>query len=101
MKTIDLTPYQADSPVTSVLKMIQGTLTHGWSWYQTRQSQEELIPSLDSVFSDECVLLRNVNLPKAGQPIPLILITPAGIVVINPKNKKGFFREERKKWEVM
>lgn len=101
MKTIDLTKFQADSPVTSVLKTIQGILTHGWSWYRTRRSQAELIPNLDSVFSDECVLLRNVNLPKAGQPIPLILITPAGIVVINPKNQKGYFRAEGKKWEVM
>ncbi len=101
MKTIDLTPYQADSPITSTLKMIQGIIVQGFSWYQTRKSQEKLISILDDVLSDECVLLRNVNLPKAGKPIPLVLVAPSGTTVINPKNKKGFFRAEGKKWEVM
>jgi hypothetical protein len=36
-----------------------------------------------------------------GKPIPLILVAPSGTTVINPKNKKGFFRAEGKKWEVM
>lgn len=101
MKTIDLTPYQADSPITSTLKMIQGIIVQGFSWYQTRKSQEKLISVLENVLSDECVLLRNVNLPKAGKPIPLVLVAPSGTTVINPKNKKGFFRAEGKKWEVM
>lgn len=101
MQTIDLTPYKADSPILSALKMVQGVFTHGWSWYQSRRSQVELISTLDSVLSNECVLLRNVNLPKAGKPIPLILVAPAGITVINPKNIQGFFRAEGKKWQVM
>ncbi len=101
MKTIDLTPYQSDSPILSALKPFQAILKHGFSWYQSRRSQEELISALDDVLSDECVLLRNVNLPRIGTPIPLILLAPAGITVINPKNKSGYYRAEGKKWEVM
>lgn len=101
MKTIDLTPYQSDSPILSALKPFQAILKHGFSWYQSRRSQEELISSLNDVLSDECVLLRNVNLPRISTPIPLILLAPAGITVINPKNKSGYYRAEGKKWEVM
>ncbi|MFO7944403.1 MAG: hypothetical protein R6U51_08935 [Anaerolineales bacterium] len=101
MKTIDLTPYKNDSPVLSTLKTLQGIIVQGWSWYQSRKSQQKLISILDDILSDECVLLRNVNLPKAGKPIPLVLVAPSGTTVINPKDKKGFFRAEGKKWEVM
>lgn len=101
MKTIDLTPYKNDSDVLSTLKTLQGIIVQGWSWYQSRKSQKKLISILDDILSDECVLLRNVNLPKAGKPIPLVLVAPSGTTVINPKDKKGFFRAEGKKWEVM
>lgn len=101
MKTIDLTPYKSDSPVLSALKTVQGIIVQGWSWYQSRKSQKKLISILDDILSDECVLLRSVNLPKAGKPIPLVLVAPSGTTVINPKDKKGFFRAEGKKWEVM
>jgi hypothetical protein len=74
-------------------------LSYGWSWRQSRKSQEELIEILGTVLGNDCVLLRDVMIPRVGRPIPLVLITPASLMVINPKSRQGFFRAEGKRWE--
>ncbi len=81
------------------MQTLQGIFSYGWSWRQNRKSQEELIEILDSVLGNECVLLRDVNIPKVGRPIPIVLLTPAHLLVINPKSLQGFFRAEGKRWE--
>lgn len=99
MRTIDLSKYQAEPGLTGMLKRLQGTMNYGWSWQQSRNSQEELIEILDSVLGNECVLLRDVEIPRVGRPIPLVLLTPSNLLVINPKTQQGFFRAEGKRWE--
>jgi len=99
MRTIDLSKFQDESGGTNILKTIQGVLSYGWSWQQSRKSQEELAEILETVLGNDCVLLRDVNIPKVGRPIPLVLITPAMLLVINPKTQQGFFRAEGKRWE--
>jgi hypothetical protein len=76
-------------------------VTYGYSWQQSRKHQEELVEILGSVLGNECVLLLDVNIPKVTRPIPMILITPAQVMVINPKSQKGFFRAEGKFWGVL
>jgi hypothetical protein len=73
-------------------------MSYGYSWQQSRKNQEELIEILGSVLGNECVLLRDVNIPKVNRPIPLVLVTPATVMVINPKSQQGFFRAEGKFW---
>ncbi len=99
MRTIDLSKYQAEAGLAGMLKKLQGSLSYGYSWQQSRKSQEELIEILGAVLGNECVLLRDVNIPKVPRPIPLVLITPAQLLVINPKSVQGFFRAEGKRWE--
>jgi hypothetical protein len=99
MRTIDLSKYQSESGVTGIFKGLQGALAYGWSWQQSRKSQEDLIEILETVLGNDCVMLRDVNIPKVSRPIPLVLITPASLMVINPKSNQGFFRAEGKRWE--
>jgi hypothetical protein len=99
MRTIDLSKYQAEPGISGMLKTLQGSLAYGYSWNQSRKSQEELAEILGSVLGNECVLLRDVNIPKVTRPIPMVLITPAVLLVINPKSVQGFFRAEGKHWE--
>jgi hypothetical protein len=99
MRTIDLSKYQAEPGIAGMMKNLQGSLSYGYSWNQSRKSQEELAEILGSVLGNECVLLRDVNIPKVTRPIPLVLITPAVLLVINPKSVQGFFRAEGKRWE--
>ena len=99
MRTIDLSKYQSESGIAGILKRLQGSLAYGYSWQQSRRSQEDLIEVLETVLGNDCVMLRDVNIPKVNRPIPLVLITPASLMVINPKDLQGFFRAEGKRWE--
>ena len=98
MRTIDLSKYSSESGLGRMVKSLQGALSFGYSWQQSRKNQEELVEILGSVLGNECVLLRDVNIPKVNRPIPLVLITPAQVMAINPKSQKGFFRAEGKFW---
>lgn len=100
MRTIDLSKYQSETGGTGgVLKRLQGMFSYGWSWQQSRKNQEELIEILGSVLGNDCVLVRDVEIPRVGRPIPLVLLTPSTLLVINPKSQQGFFRAEGKRWE--
>lgn len=99
MKTKDLSNYSAENTSLSFIKSIGGILTQGWSWYQSRLAQEELITILEEILSDECLMLRDVTIPRVPRPIPLVLVAPSGLTVINPKNTKGYYRAEGKRWE--
>lgn len=98
MRTIDLSKYQAPSGITGIMKSLQGAMSYGYSWQQSRKNQEELVEILGSVLGNECVLLRDVNIPKVSRPIPMVLVTPATVMVINPKSQQGFYRAEGKTW---
>lgn len=99
MRTIDLSKYKAEPGLAGMFKRFQGALSYGYSWQQSRKSQEELAEILGSVLGNDCVLLQDVNIPKVNRPIPLVLITPSSLLVINPKSVQGFFRAEGKRWE--
>jgi hypothetical protein len=100
MRTIDLSKFQSESGGNpGLLKRLQGLITYGWSWQQSRASQDELIEILGSVLGNDCVLIRDIEIPRVGRPIPLVLITPSTLLVINPKSLQGFFRAEGKRWE--
>ena len=99
MRIIDLSKYKADSGLEGFLKTIQGVFAYGFSWHQSRKSQEELIAILDTVLGAEVVMLRDVNIPRVPRPIPLVMAAPSGLYVINPKNTQGYFRAEGKRWE--
>ena len=99
MRTIDLSKFQAEPGIAGIFKTIQGVFSYGFSWQQNRKNQEELIEILETVLGNDCVLLRDVEIPRVGRPIPVVLITPASLIVINPKSQQGFFRAEGKRWE--
>ena len=99
MRTLDQSKFQSESGKSGILKNLQGLLAYGWSWQQSRKSQEELIEVLESVLGNDCVLIRDVEIPRVGRPIPLVLLTPSSLLVINPKSEQGFFRAEGKRWE--
>ncbi len=99
MRTIDLSKFQTESGIAGIFNTLRGVFSYGWYWQQSRKNQEELVEILDSVLGNDCVLLRDVNIPHVGRPIPVILLTPSNLIVINPKSQQGFFRAEGKRWE--
>ena len=100
MRIIDQSKYHSDSGgFEGFIKRLQGMITYGWSWQQSRKSQDELIEILETVLGNDCVLVRDVEIPRVGRPIPLVLLTPSSLMVVNPKTVQGYFRAEGKRWE--
>lgn len=99
MRTIDLSKFQAESGIAGLFNTLRGIFSYGWYWQQSRKSQEELVEILDTVLGNDCVLLRDVNIPRVDRPIPMVLLTPSSLIVINPKSQQGFYRAEGKRWE--
>ncbi|MCK4489954.1 MAG: NERD domain-containing protein [Anaerolineales bacterium] len=99
MRTIDLSKFQTEPGIAGIFNTMRGIFSYGWYWQQSRKNQEELVEILEKVLGSDCVLLRDVNIPHVGRPIPVVLITPANLMVINPKSQQGFFRAEGKRWE--
>jgi hypothetical protein len=98
MKLIDKTPFQDNSGQISFVNRIQGTLKFGLSWYANLDAQKKVIPVLNKVLEKGYTLVRNQQLGASEIVIPLILIGPAGIYMIEVTPLKGFYRARGNEW---
>ena len=56
---------------------------------------------LERILDNQYVLLKNVNIPGLEIPVPMILIGPPGVWVINAISLKGVFKATEDTWEMM
>ncbi len=93
MKIIDLSPTpQADNSLLKTVSGVQKFVGSALNIKTEEQAQEAVINSLSKVLNNRFALLRNVPLGDLDAPIPIILIGPPGVVVINCSFLKGIFR---------
>ncbi len=97
----DLTEFQSEDGKISFIEVIRATMKHGLSWKRNRAYQEDFIDSIQNILDDKCVILRSVMLPREERPIPLVLVSPAGIAVINPQRKEGVFQARDDTWSTI
>jgi|GEM_PF-577352 len=98
MKIADRTPFRNDSGQIDIMGRIQGTLKYGLSWYARLQAQETVIAVLGKVLGQNFVLLRNVTLPNTDIDLPLVLIGPPGIYLINVAHERGVYQARDDEW---
>lgn len=98
MKIIDKTPYISQDGSISIPDRIQATLKYGLPWYDRIQAQAKIIPVLEKHLGRNFVLLRNATLGGTDVELPLILIGPPGIFLINVITEKGVFRAKDDEW---
>jgi hypothetical protein len=84
-----------------LVERIRGTLKDGSSWSADIQGQEHVIARMQSLLDDQYILLRNLVLPGLDVPIPLILVSRAGIQVIYVSAVKGIYQAKGEMWQVM
>jgi len=65
------------------------------------RAQETLIKSLNRMLGHQYVLLRGILLEGLGGPIPLTLLGPVGVLVIQASAERGLFRANDESWERM
>lgn len=101
MKVIDKTPQQDSRGNISLVARVQGTLSHGLSWFPELEAQKKIINQLDRMLDKGFVLIRNFNLPESEIVIPIILIGPGSFNVIIVTPVKGHFQVKGVEWNTL
>jgi hypothetical protein len=101
MKIIDKTPFQNEQGQYELMGRIQSMLRFGFNWSRELQTQKTVIDQLDRSLEKGFVLIRNFTLPEIDAVIPLILIGPGGIYVIQVTNVKGQFEAKGDQWNTV
>jgi hypothetical protein len=98
MKIIDKTPFRSEDGSISLLDRIQATFKYGLPWYDRVQAQEKIIPLLEKHLGRNFILLRNVTLGGTDVELPMILVGPPIILLINVITEQGVFRAKEDEW---
>lgn len=101
MEIADRTPFRNESGVIDIFGRIQGTLKFGLNWYPRLQAQNIVIAVLDKVLGSNFILLRNITLPDTDIDLPMVLIGPPGLYLINVTNERGVYRARDDEWGTM
>jgi hypothetical protein len=101
MKTIDKTPFRTQSGEIDIMGRIRATLAHGLDWYPRIQAQDAVITILGKVLSEKYTLLRNVTLVDTDIELPLVLVGPQGVFLINVTHERGVYRAKDDEWGTM
>lgn len=101
MKIIDKTPYRTETGEIDLMGRIQGMLKYGMSWYSRVKAQDVVIAIIEKQLDSNFALLRNVTLPNTEINLPLVLIGPPGVYLINVTHERGVFIARDDQWGKM
>ncbi|MEW5940243.1 MAG: hypothetical protein AB1750_11310 [Chloroflexota bacterium] len=98
MKIIDKTPFQDEKGQISFLNRIQGMLKYGLSWPANLEAQKKAMAVFNKTLEKGYTLVRNQRLGASEIIVPLVLIGPAGMYLIEVTPLKGFYRARGDEW---
>ena len=101
MIIIDKTPYRSKTGEISPIGLIQGMLKYGMSWQNRLKAQDAVIAIIEKQLDSNFALLRNVTLPNTDIDLPLVLIGPPGIYLINVTHEHGVYQARDDQWGTM
>lgn len=100
MRVIDNPKLQERDRSSGPLGEVKSALRLGRS-SQEVEAQDEVITVLQRILDNSYVLLRDVVLEGLEISIPLVLVGPTGIHVLNPDPTRGIYRAKDQNWEKM
>jgi nuclease-like protein len=98
MKIIDKTPLVNEKGELSILQRIQGMLNYGFSWPRELETQKAIITYFDRQLEKGYTLIRNYTLGRSGITVPIILLGPTGIYVIQISYLRGRYEVKGDAW---
>ena len=101
MKVIENPAFSSKAATPGKLDEVLSPLKLGRALTPEMEAQEAVIASLERALDNRYVMLRNITLEGLDVPIPLVLIGPPGVSVINPSPARGVFRVKGDVWEQM
>ena len=99
MKVIDQSDFRDEDGVISLENRIRGSLRYGLSWFGEMQAQDYTTHRLDRSLGEDHTLLRNVVIPGTTFLIPMVLLSPQGVRVLNPTSIRGVYRAKGEEWQ--
>src|SRR5215510_11519171 len=100
MKIIDKTPLLDEKGDLALMQRIQGMLQYGFNWPRELEAQSAIIKYFDRQLEKNYTLIRNMPLGQSGIVVPIILLGPTGIHVIQIANERGRYEVRGDTWNV-
>jgi hypothetical protein len=100
MKIIDKTPLLDEKGELGMLQRVQGMLKYGFNWPNELAVQKAIVTYFDRQLEKGYTLIRNLTLGESGIMIPMILLGPAGIFVIQVTYLRGRYEAKGDSWNV-
>jgi len=100
MKIIDKTPLLDEKGELGLRQRIQGMFLFGFNWRNELQAQKAIASFFDRQLEKGYTLIRNLTLGQSGIMIPIILLGPAGLFVINVSYLRGRYEARGDTWNV-
>src|SRR5512143_2023810 len=98
MKIIDKTPLVNEKGELGTMERIQGMFKFGFNWPRELEAQKAIINFFERQLEKGYTLIRNITLGASGITVPLILLGPAGIYVINITYLRGRYEAKGNTW---
>jgi len=100
MKIIDKTPLLDEKGNLGFVQRMQGMLQFGFNWPNELQAQNAIIKFFERQLEKGYTLIHNMPLGESGIIIPIILLGPTGIHVIEVSSMKGRYEAKGDAWNV-
>ena len=100
MKIIDKTPLLDEKGELGFSQRIQGMFQFGFNWPNELRTQKAIITFFDRQLEKGYTLIRNIPLGQSGIIVPMILLGPTGIHVIQIANVRGRYEVRGDSWNV-
>lgn len=100
MKIVEKTPLVDQKGNLSFVQRVQGMLQFGFNWPNELQAQNVIIKFFERQLEKGYTLIHNMPLGASGIMIPIILLGPTGIYVIDVTSIKGRYEAKGDEWNV-
>jgi hypothetical protein len=100
MKIIDKTPLLDEKGDLGLVQRVQGMLQFGFNWPKELEAQKAIIAYFGRQLEKGYTLIRNMPLGQSGIVIPMILLGPTGIYVIEVSSLRGRYEAKGESWNV-
>lgn len=98
MKIIDKTPLINEKGELGPAQRVQGMAKFGLNWPNELQAQKAITTFFDRQLEKGYTLIRNMTLGASGITVPMILLGPAGIYVIQVTYLRGRYEARGNTW---
>lgn len=101
MKVIDKTPFLGPNGELTLFGKIRGWLSYGLEWSQELEAQKAVLERLEKILESGFVAIRNYPLAGGSVLVPLILIGPPGLYVLQVTAARGLYEAKGDEWNVI